>query len=118
MLNSEEMANVLYAVAIGIPGRAAEIIAASDGIDDEERKVLDGALSGGDDVSTQARRLGEALRSIGAERHLVNECYRVASYAGEDWKVLSSNPLYAFFTADRAGYPLDKWIRYFPVYER
>jgi hypothetical protein len=118
LLNSEEMANVLYAVAIGIPGRAAEIIAASDGIDDEERKVLGGALSGGDDVSTQARRLGEALRSIGAERHLVNECYRVASYAGEDWKVLSSNPLYAFFTADRAGYPLDKWIRYFPVYER
>jgi hypothetical protein len=118
LLSSEEMANVLYALVIGIPGRAAEIIAASDGIDDEEREVLGGALSGGDDVSTQVRRLGDALRSIGAERQLINECYRVASYAGEDWKVLSSNPLYAFFTADRAGYPLDKWIRYFPVYER
>jgi cephalosporin hydroxylase len=112
------MTNVLHAIATGLVERGAEIIAASDEIDDEEREVLGHALVAGGDSSVQARRLGDALRSIGAERHLINECYRVAFYTGEDWKALSSNPLYAFFTANRAGYPLDKWVHYFPIYQR
>jgi hypothetical protein len=118
VLSIEAMTAVLHAIVTGFSERAVEIIAASDEIDDEQREVLGQALITGDDRSVQARSLGDALRSIGAERHLINECYRVAFYAGEDWKALSSNPLYAFFTANRAGNPLDKWIHYFPIYER
>ena len=118
MLSIDAMTNVLHALATGFLDRAAEVVATSEEINEEERAVLGRALVAGEDCSTQARRLGDALRSLGAERHLVNECYRLAFYAGEDWKALSSNPLYAFFMANRAGYPLDKWIHYFPIYER
>jgi hypothetical protein len=55
---------------------------------------------------------------LGAERHLSNECYRAAFYAGDDWKALSLNPLYAFFVANRGGNPLDKLIHYFEIYHR
>jgi hypothetical protein len=118
MLSSDSLANILLAVATGSPDRAADLIATSDEIDPETRSVLGEALMVDNDRSASARRLGDGLRSLGADRHLVNECYRVAFYAGEDWKTLSNNPLYAFFTANRAGYPLDKWIHYFPIFER
>jgi hypothetical protein len=118
VLGSEAITNVLHALATGFSDRAINIVAMSDEISEDERAVLWGALTEDQDRSAQARHFGDALRSLGAERQFVNECYRVAFYAGDDWKALSSNPLYAFFTANRAGYPLDKWIHYFPIYER
>jgi hypothetical protein len=90
----------------------------SDEINEEERAILWRVLTEDQDRSQQARRFGDALRALGAERQFVNECYRVAFYAGDDWKALSTNPLYAFFTANRSGYPLDKWIHYFSIYDR
>lgn len=118
MLGSESLSNVLYALATGNVGRAQNVIATSEELDEEERAVLWRALVENDGSEAQARALGDALRSLGAGRGVVNECYRVSFYAGGSWKHLSENPLFAFFTANRAGMPLDKWIHYFPVYER
>jgi hypothetical protein len=118
VLGSEAITNILHALSTGFLDRAINLVAMSGEITEDERAVLWGALTADQDRSAQARRFGDALRSLGAERQFVNECYRVAFYAGDDWKALSTNPLYAFFTANRAGYPLDKWIHYFPIYER
>lgn len=118
MLSSESVTNVLHALATGHTDRAVNVVAMSDEVDEDARAVLWPALVEDHDPSAQARRFGDALRSLGAERHLVNECYRVSFYAGDDWKRLSGNPLFAYFTANRGGKPLDKWVHYFPVYER
>lgn len=118
MLGSEAVTNALHALATGFPDRAVNIVAMSEEITEDERSILWHALTADQDRSAQARRFGDALRSLGAERQLVNECYRVAFYSGDDWKTLAGNPLFAFFTANRAGYPLDKWVHYFPIYER
>lgn len=118
MLSRETLANILLAFATGDGERARDLVATTQEVDDEVRKALVEALTGDLDGSEAARRLGDALRSLSAEKHLVNECYRVAFYAGESWAALSSNPLYAFFTANKGGSPLDKWVHYFPIYER
>ena len=119
MLGNEALSNVLHALATGFEDRAVNVIAMSDEIDEEARAVLWAALvQDGDDRSTRARRLGDALRSIGAPRDLVNECYRVSFYAGDHWKGLSANAFFAFFAANRSGQTLDKWVHYFPIYER
>jgi hypothetical protein len=118
VLGSESVANVLHALATGYPDRASEVVGTSDELDEAARGVLSAALTVDDDPSAQARRFGDGLRSLGAPRGLVNECYRVSFYAGSAWKGLSGNPLFAFFTANRAGIPLDKWVHYFPIYER
>ncbi len=119
MLGTEALSNVLHALATGYDDRAVNVIAMSDEIDEEARAVLWAALAkDGDDRSARARRLGDALRSLGAPRDLVNECYRVSFYAGDHWKELSANAFFAYFAANRSGQTLDKWVHYFPIYER
>jgi hypothetical protein len=118
VLSSSSVTNILYSIATGYTDRAVELLATSEEISDDEREFLTRAMVADDDCTAQARGLGDALRSLGAERHLSNECYRVAFYAGDDWKALSSNPLYAFFVANRGGTPLDKWVHYFEIYDR
>lgn len=118
MLSDEALRKVLHALLTGFPDRAVNIVATTDEIDEGERAVLWRAIAEGDGAAAQARRFGDALRSLGAGRGLVNECYRASFYAGEEWKRLAVNPLFAFFTANRAGKPLDKWIHYLPIYER
>jgi hypothetical protein len=112
------MASVLLAVATGDSGRARDIIANTDELDDDARAVLADAVAQDASGSSLAQALGDALRSLGAERHLVNECYRTAFYGGDGWAELSGNPLFAFFLANKGGSPLDKWVHYFPIYER
>lgn len=118
MLSSDATANILHALATGYFDRAVGLVGDSSEISETERVVLQGALGRGVDGSSRARYLGDALRSLGAPRSVFNECYRVAFYAGDDWKALSSNLLFAYFSANHAGRPLDKWIHYFPIYER
>jgi hypothetical protein len=118
MLSGEALSDALYALATGSFERARNVVAMSDEIDDAARAVLLRPLVEDDDCATQAQHLGDALRSLGADRSLVNECYRVAFYSGQDWKGLSANELFAFFAANGAGRPLDKWVHYFPIYER
>jgi hypothetical protein len=118
VLNNDSVTAILLALASGHTDRAINVVATSDEIDEEERKVLWGALGEGGSRSEMARRFGDAMRSLGADRPLVNECYRVAFYAGEAWKTLSNNALFAYFGANRAGNPIDKWVHYFPIYDR
>jgi cephalosporin hydroxylase len=118
VLGSEAVTNILHALATGFLDRAVNVVVMSDEINEDERAILWRALAEDQNRSEQARRFGDAMRALGAERQFVNECYRVAFYAGDDWKALSTNPLYAFFTANRSGYPLDKWIHYFSIYDR
>jgi hypothetical protein len=118
VLSSESLTNLLLEIATGYPDRARDLLETSEEIDGPARTVLIGALATEGNESILARRLGDGLRSLGADRSMVNECYRVAFYAGEDWKALSGNPLFAFFAANKGGKPLDKWIHYFPIYDR
>jgi cephalosporin hydroxylase len=118
VLSRSSLTSILYSIATGYTDRAVELLTTSDEISDDERELLTRAVVADDECWAQARGLGDALRSLGAERHLSNECYRVAFYSSDDWKALSSNPLYAFFTANRGGNPLDKWIHYFEIYDR
>jgi cephalosporin hydroxylase len=118
LLGTESLANVLLAVATGFPDRALNVVAMSDELDDADRSALYRVLSDGGDATTVARRLGDVLRSLGADRRLINECYRVAFYTGDAWKDLSGTAMFGYFSANRAGRTLDKWIHYFPIYER
>jgi hypothetical protein len=118
VLGSESVANVLLALATGYTDRAVNVVAMSDELDEGARGILWAALVEDEDPSAQARRFGDALRSLGAPRPLVNECYRVSFYSGTEWQRLSGNQLFGFFTANRAGRPLDKWVHYFPIYDR
>ena len=118
MLDTESVATVLHAVATGHPDRALNVVTMSAELDEDGRSMLLSALRNDGGPSAQARRFGDVLRSLGAPRHLVNECYRVSFYAGEDWKELSGSPLFGFFAANRAGSPIDKWVHYFPIFER
>jgi hypothetical protein len=117
VLSREVLSSVLLAVAIGDGERAQEVVATAGDLDGEARSILLEAATPDPDGSRTARRLGDALRSLGADRDLVNECYRVAFYSGDGWASLAGNPLYAFFTANKGGSPLDKWVHYFPIYE-
>jgi cephalosporin hydroxylase len=118
MLSDETLSTVLYALAIGDEDRAAKLIATSTEIEEDVRASLARSIVDGAEPADQARRLGDALRSLGAAQHLVNECYRASFYLGDEWPRLSSSELFAYFTANRAGRPLDKWVHYFPIYER
>ena len=118
MLGDEAVASVLYALATGSVDQAHEIIAASSDLDDSTQAALQGALSEARGPSQVARRFGDALRALDAPRHLVNECYRVSFYTGDEWRVLACDPLFAYFSSHRSGRPLDKWPHYFPIYDR
>jgi Methyltransferase domain len=118
VLSAESLRALLSALATGYADRAADVVATAEGLDDATRASLAAVLEEVDGASARARRIGDVLRSLGADRNMVNECYRVAFYAGDAWKELASNPLFAYFAANRAGEPLDKWVHYFPIYER
>jgi hypothetical protein len=118
MLSHESLAPMLYALALRRPQEAANIVLVSTDLDEELRVVLLDLINAHPEPSECARRLGDELRARGHERALVNECYRIAFYTGTDWRDMSRNPLFAYFSANRAGTPLDKWIHYFPIYTR
>ena len=116
MLSDTELQDLLIALLSGPGTAAAGILAAAD-LTDEERPRL---LRAVEDVppAEAARRLGDELHLMAADRDLVNECYRAAFYAGPDSLELTDNPLFAFFASRRTGRALDKWVHYFPVYHR
>jgi hypothetical protein len=118
MFSSESLSNILLALATGSPAEAAELVRRSGEVDEDLRAAVVNLFAGERSASETARRLGDELRARGGDRNLANECYRVAFYTGRWWRDLSENPLFAYFTANRAGAPLDKWIHYFPIYTR
>lgn len=119
MLDRDELPALLHALITGFPDRARNIVATSPHLDEEPRSLLWAALEAeaatpGDALSA----LGDALREAGAEAQVVNEVYRAAFYAGPHWQVLTEDPLFAQFAANRAGKVIDKWPHYFPIYTR
>ncbi|GAB3444430.1 hypothetical protein GCM10027517_24060 [Phycicoccus ginsengisoli] len=117
MLTSEETSVLLHSWLTDFPDRARNVLVESQGLTDEERSALWGALTS-EPQATALDRLGEAMSSIGAPQDLVNEVYRAAFYAGPHWAALVDDTLFAHFAANRAGKVIDKWPHYFPVYTR
>jgi hypothetical protein len=119
LFNGDTLSTLLYALATGYPDRAKNIVYVSEELDEPERErlrpIVEDETAG---AVAQVRRLGDALRELGASRELSNECYRLAFYLGQDSVALSENALFAYFVAYRSGRLLDKWIHYFPIYEK
>lgn len=118
MLNLDDLATVLHAMLTGFPERALNVVAMTESLSEEQRRPLWAALTTDAPVPQQVAALGEAMQALGADRALVNECYRAAFYASDDWQRLAADPLFAFFSANKSGHILDKWPHYFPIYSR
>jgi cephalosporin hydroxylase len=120
VLSGETLATALYAIATGYRDRAKNLIFDSDELDEAERsKLMQIVWDDGASANEQAGRLGDALREMGADTALANECYRLAFYLSDEWAALAeSNPLFAYFLAHRSGRLLDKWVHYFAIYHQ
>jgi hypothetical protein len=119
VLSGDNLSNTLHAIATGNPDRAVHLVLTTDELDDDERGALHAVVSDASVPRAEvARRLGDALRDLGANRALVNECYRAAFYLDDAAADLLDNPLYAYFVGHRSGRLLDKWVHYFPIYQR
>jgi hypothetical protein len=119
VLTGDNLSNLLHAIATGHRDRAKNLVYTHEELDDAERDLLRPIVE--DDAATAAevaRRLGDALRHGGGDPNAVNECYRLAFYAGGSSEAASSNPLYAYFLAHRSGRLIDKWVHYFDIYHR
>ncbi|GEL97651.1 class I SAM-dependent methyltransferase [Cellulomonas terrae] len=118
MLDRTTIARVLYSVSRSDPAHALQILGETDGIPESQRARLTEVLESGESSVETARLLGDALADEGAEKDIINECYRAAFYLGDRWAELAENPLYSYFLANRAGGVLHKWPHYFPIYHR
>jgi hypothetical protein len=118
MLDSDELSKTLHSILTGFPDRAKNLIGTSTNLDEDERKLLRDAVSDTPDDAVALEALGDALRMAHADKALVNEAYRAAFYGSKAWQTLVDDPLFAFFSANKAGLVLDKWIHYFPIYTR
>ena len=118
MLTVTTLNEVLHAVVTRFPERAAEIVAETDELNDDERTVLAAVLDRGGEPTDVTRAFGDAVRSLGATRWVVSECYRAAFYASDGPSKLATNPLYAQFLANKGGMTYDKWVHYFAIYDR
>lgn len=118
MLDSDELAAMLHAILTGFPERAKNLIMTTTSLDDSERKILWEAVAETAGDAGVLEALGDGLRMAHADQALVNEAYRAAFYGSKAWQELVDDPLFAFFSANKAGLVLDKWIHYFPIYTR
>lgn len=118
MINGTLLTAALHGVSTGFPDRVLNIVVTDEGIDDDLRRALYGAITEHANPADRARAMGDALRSFNAPQPLLNECYRAAFYLGPHWAELARNPLFAHFVAGRSNRPLDKWVHYFPIYHR
>ncbi|MDP9094133.1 MAG: class I SAM-dependent methyltransferase [Actinomycetota bacterium] len=118
MITGDTLSKLLHALATGYYDRAVNLVSTVDELDDDERRVLLEALATSKTRAGQARDLGDAFLAMGTDQAIVNECYRCAFYLSDAWESLSGNPMYAYFSANRSGSILDKWIHYFPIYTK
>jgi hypothetical protein len=118
MLDSEEFSKTLHSIMTGFPDRAKNIIATSTNLDDDEREILLKVIADTPGERGALEALGDALRITQSDKTLVNEAYRASFYDSEAWELLLDDPFFAFFSANKAGHVLDKWIHYFPIYTR
>lgn len=117
-LDLETLQRCLLALATDDVDAAVDVVRDAGALEEGTREELAAVLLAGSDAGARARGLGNALRARGFSRELVNEAYRAAFYLGGRSGALAENPLYAWFLAHRSGAPVDKWVHYFPVYQR
>lgn len=117
-MSGSDLAALLYALATGHTDRALNLVVTAADLEEDLRRTMCAAVSGADSPADRARALGDALRDADADPFLVNECYRLAFYTSGAWSEMAGNPLFAWFSANRAASVLDKWAHYFPVYTR
>ncbi len=119
MFSGDTLSNLLHALATGYDDRAKNIVYVSDEVDEQEREQLRPVVDSAElSPVERVRLLGDVLRGLEADRNLANECYRLAFYLNQDSVAMSENPLFAYFVAHRSGRLLDKWVHYFPIYDR
>jgi hypothetical protein len=125
MLAGADMISILYALATGYPDRGLNVLAGAADLDETLKSEMWAIVAGPGSPTSQAGALGDLLLAqcsegpvSAADQVLINECYRAAFYLGDQWSALAQNPLYAHFLANRSAAVLDKWIHYFPIYER
>lgn len=118
MVDGAMVAKVLFAVANGELGRVHNLLVESNDAEGAMVGEVDDLLRSGCSASEIATNLGDLLRHHGADQTVVNECYRAAFYLSDRWAELTDNPLFAYFSANRSGAVLDKWVHYFPIYHR
>jgi hypothetical protein len=116
MINEDTLKALLLALAERSDDDVERVIASSEVLDDQDRKLIRTALDSADSAPGMARALGDAIRDAGNIDFLANECYRAAFYLGDGLSDLQSDPLFGFFSTKRTGRILDKWIHYFPIY--
>ena len=118
MITGQMLIALLHGLSTGFPDRAVNVALTAEDIDDDLRQAMASAISDHKVPAKQAQAVGDVLRDAKADQFLINECYRAAFYLGPTWSEMAQNPLYAHFIANRAGPVLDKWVHYFPIYER
>jgi hypothetical protein len=118
VVSNETLANLLHAVATGYHDRYRNIVLTTEELDESERERLREAVVRDLPAAELARELGDVLREMGASFDLSNECYRLAFYLSGASEQLTDNELFRYFLSHRSGPLLDKWVHYFPIYER
>lgn len=118
MFESEEITKTMHAIMTGFPDRAINIVETSTNLDEDEREILRKAIADPPSDTGVLGAIGDALRVAQADKIVVNEVYRAAFYNSDAWQSLVDDPFFAFFSANKAGHVLDKWIHYFPIYTR
>lgn len=118
MLDLSTLELILHSVASGYPDRAENALLAAEGLDEATRWAIMADVREADSPALGLTRIGDRLRAGGADRALVNECYRAAFYASPEPLELAANDLYSAFLARKGGVVVDKWPHYFRVYER
>jgi hypothetical protein len=117
-LDVDAVQRALLVLATGDVDGAVDVVRSLHAVDEEVRTELARALVSAHDLADGAQALGDRLLAGGFGRDLANEAYRAAFYLSGRSERLAENPLYAWFLAHRSGAPVDKWVHYFPIYER
>ena len=118
MITGTNLVALLHALATDHADRALNIVVSEPDLDEDLRRAMYAGIAENLDPTDQARAVGDALRDADSDPSLANECYRLAFYLADAWAELACNPLFAHFSANRAGRVLDKWVHYFPIYTR
>jgi SAM-dependent methyltransferase len=118
VITGTDLVALLHALATDHADRALNIVISEPDLDEELRRAMYVGISENVEPADQARAVGDALRDADTDPSLANECYRLAFYLSDAWAELANNPLFAYFSANRASRILDKWAHYFPIYTR
>jgi hypothetical protein len=99
VLNGDTLSALLYVLATGNPNRAKTIVDASDELGDAERERLRPIVEDPGDPAEQVRRLADALRELGADETMLDQCDRLSFYLSKHPGIPAEIPLLAYMFA-------------------